>query len=207
MSNGLFKVNSVNLALARAAVRAYGECWLHGDGNIYAKEEDSDFRAVFSNPNPDKTPSAGQYRLHLTSISQVPNSAEEAEDALMRAKAQEAREAQRQKSVSKVRTLSITEDDLHENDKADAELVNRVVPQKPVIGKGQQVLQTAAQVEANRAAAKATGAVTKASDLEPGKEDQQTGEGGFTVQDDEPTPAKNSPKSNVTKSATAGVTI
>lgn len=142
---GLFKVNRANLTLARAAIREYGECWLHGCGNIYATKEDSDFRKEFTNPNPDKTPPASAYVLHLTRVSQVPGTPEEAEEALLKSKAQEARESQRQKSISKVRTLSVTEDDIHDNDEGDEEFAKQVIPQQLKRAVRPAIPQTAAQ--------------------------------------------------------------
>lgn len=210
--SGIFKVNNVNLALARATVRVHGKAWLHGCGNVYNNKDDSDFRADFTNPNPDKTPHASSYRLYFDSVNQVPANEDEAEERLLRAKAAELKENTRQKSVNKVRTISIGEDDLHADDLTDKELVGRVVAQKPVTAKGKQVIQTAAQAEAIRANAKAGATAAPAGEPTPEElEAKKQTDGGFSIQDDQPAPAKNAPaaaKANAgTARGSAGVTI
>ena len=45
----MFTTHKNNLYGIKAAVAAHGTVWFHGDGNIYHKKEDSDFRKGFSN--------------------------------------------------------------------------------------------------------------------------------------------------------------
>lgn len=175
--NGIFKVNKANLALTRATIKTYGEAWLHGCGNVYATAEDSDFRKNFTNPNPDRTAPPSAYAVHFNDVNQVPATPEQAEEMLIKAKAAENREAQRQKTTSKVRTVSVSADDLHEDDKDDTELAKKVIAPKPVTGRT-AVVQTAAQAAqyGNQPLAPevktgdaptATGSTTTASDLNP----------------------------------------
>src|ERR1700733_5045838 len=88
----LFKVNKANLALARATVRTYGQAFLHGCGNVYATEEDSNFRRDFSNPQSDKSESPSTYRLHFTDVSQVPTTVEDTERQFFASKQRDQRE-------------------------------------------------------------------------------------------------------------------
>lgn len=108
----LFKVVRQNLIHARAVIRQYGKCFLHGDGNIYIKPEDSGFRKDFTNPNADGTPSASSYVLELSSLDQVPTSVKVCEEAFLRAKNKEQRDnANKVKVVGLVSTFSIDESD------------------------------------------------------------------------------------------------
>lgn len=108
----LFKVVRKNLIHARAVIRQYGKCYLHGDGNIYINLEDSGFRKDFTNPNADGTPPAAAYVLCFTSIDQVPTTVQACEEAFLKAKNQEQRDnANKAKSIPLVKTFEINESD------------------------------------------------------------------------------------------------
>lgn len=130
----LFKVNKANLALARAAIRAYGEAYLHGCGNVYATEEDSNFRRDFSNPQSDKSESPSTYRLHFTDVSQVPTTVEDTERQFFASKQRDQREKQRTKTVSKVRTVVVTDEDgsQDEDEELDVKSLPIAQPRKPL---------------------------------------------------------------------------
>jgi len=72
----MFKTHITNLEDAKLAIEQYGECWLHGCGNIYTDKGAHEFRAKYGNPLHNGNPSAGAYFVHFTSVSQVPTSLE-----------------------------------------------------------------------------------------------------------------------------------
>lgn len=68
----MFKTNEANLTHAAEVCEHFGECWLHGDGNVYHKKAASQFKADFSNPGPSNTKPAASYWVHFTNVTQIP---------------------------------------------------------------------------------------------------------------------------------------
>lgn len=118
----LFKANTVNLqqtrALLRAKIAQHGEghsdavVYLHGCGNLYFSKEDSDFRKDFTNKNPDGSEPASSYRLIFRHLEDIPKSQDALENAFFSAKAKEVKAAAQPKQISKIPTLTVTDDDL-----------------------------------------------------------------------------------------------
>ena len=67
------RCNEANLEHARETVEQFGECWLHGDGNVYHTEAASKFQRTFSNPNNMHAKSWAHFR----SVAQIPETPEE----------------------------------------------------------------------------------------------------------------------------------
>lgn len=98
----MFSINNQNLKHVEQAVNHFGEIWFHGDGNIYHKKEDSDFRKDFSNdPVGHHT-----YRLHIKKGDKIPATVEEMNKALLSAKSKEVAESSISKEVSGIATFS-----------------------------------------------------------------------------------------------------
>lgn len=68
----LFKVNEANIRHVCDVLSEYPECWLHGDGNVFADKTASDYSLKYSNPAPNSMPSAAMYRVHFDDINNVP---------------------------------------------------------------------------------------------------------------------------------------
>ena len=100
----MFKTHPNNIHGIKAAVKAHETVYFHGDGNIYHKKEDSDFRKDFSN---DPTGSH-TYRVKFgKGGKQVPSSLEELNKMLLAAKSEEAVESAKPKESSSVATFDV----------------------------------------------------------------------------------------------------
>ena len=80
-----FKIVQANIPQIKATIAKYGECWFHGCGNIYSKKYPSDLRKDFTNPNSEEA----TYRIHFTSLNQVPDSVEQLTKLLLTSRNQE----------------------------------------------------------------------------------------------------------------------
>ena len=85
----LFKTHPNNIPQIKAHIKAVGATYFHGDGNLYAADEDnqlhSDNNVTYSNPKQEEA----KYRVKFTSVSQVPDTVEELNEMLLKAKNQE----------------------------------------------------------------------------------------------------------------------
>lgn len=81
----MFKLHQVCLKQIKAAIRAFGTIWFHGDMNLYHTKKNSDDRQIFQNdPN-----GPGTYRIKFTDISQVPADLKGLEELLQKSRSQE----------------------------------------------------------------------------------------------------------------------
>jgi hypothetical protein len=113
----MFKTRQTNIPQIKAVINEYGQCWFHGCGNIYVDKKESDFRKEFTNPNSEES----VYRIHFTSISQVPSTVEDLDKLLLASRNKEMIEEKRPKSVTGVKTISVPTEETFVNDE-DAEL-------------------------------------------------------------------------------------
>lgn len=104
----MFKANQANIAQIKATIDAYGECWFHGCGNIYVGKDESDFRKNFTNPNSEEA----IYRIHFSSINEVPSSVKELNELLMKSRNQELIQEKMPATTSMVKTISVPESKL-----------------------------------------------------------------------------------------------
>jgi hypothetical protein len=102
----LFKTNKNNIAQIKAVIESFGQCYFHGDGNLYADEKESDFRKDFSNPKND----AATYRVKFTAVSQVPETLDELNNALLKARNNEVIQSAKPKEVAMVKTITVAEE-------------------------------------------------------------------------------------------------
>jgi dsRNA-specific ribonuclease len=103
----MFKTTQENIPQIKATIKAYGECWFHGCGNIYADVSASDFRQKFTNPNSEEA----IYRIHFTSVSQVPATLEDLNKALMSSRSQEIVKEKMPKAAQTIKTISVEAED------------------------------------------------------------------------------------------------
>jgi hypothetical protein len=102
----MFKTSEANIPQIKATIKAFGQCWFHGCGNIYADKEPSDFRQKFTNPNSEEA----AYRIHFTSISQVPSTLEELNKKLMSSRGEEITKEKLPKLSQEIKTISVEEE-------------------------------------------------------------------------------------------------
>lgn len=82
----LTKLHPANLDTLAAVVDAYGQAYLHGDGNIYEDEKNSNHHQDFSNENaPEAT-----YRCHYRRGDVLPQTIDQAEKDMINYKAKDA---------------------------------------------------------------------------------------------------------------------
>ena len=102
----MFTLNENNLAQIKAAAKHYGKIWFHGDGNIYHKKEESDFRKDFSN-----IPSSGvgtqTYRSEFSADSAFPETVEHLAKILTDSKSREIAQSAVPKDVASIATFSV----------------------------------------------------------------------------------------------------
>lgn len=103
----MFKTSQSNIPQIKATIKAYGECWFHGCGNIYADKQASDFRQKFTNPNSEEA----AYRIHFTSVAQVPATVEDLNKKLMSSRNDEMVREKMPKMAQEVKTISVDDDD------------------------------------------------------------------------------------------------
>jgi hypothetical protein len=99
----MFKTSEKNIPQIKATIKVYGQCWFHGCGNIYDDKAASDFRQKFTNPNSEES----VYRIHFTSIDQVPATTEELNKKLMASRSQEMVQEKMPKASQGVKTISV----------------------------------------------------------------------------------------------------
>ena len=79
----MFKLHIKNLTDLKSALRhpAFADgAWLHGDGNIYNSQKESDDRATFYNVHPANE--CAKYRLHFIRTSAIPTTLAQVEKML-----------------------------------------------------------------------------------------------------------------------------
>jgi hypothetical protein len=103
----MFKTTKENIPQIKATIKAYSECWFHGCGNIYAEQSASDFRQKFTNPNSEES----TYRIHFTSINQVPDTVEQLNKMLMTSRSQEIVKEKMPKASQTIKTISVEQDE------------------------------------------------------------------------------------------------
>jgi hypothetical protein len=103
----MFKTSQANIPQIKATIKAFRECWFHGCGNIYADQAASDFRQKFTNPNSEES----TYRIHFTSVSQVPGTTEELNKMLMASRNQEMIQEKMPKLSQGIKTISVEDDE------------------------------------------------------------------------------------------------
>lgn len=82
----MYGIHPKNIVQLKAAVAAFGSVWFHGDGNMFLKKSDSDFRQEFSNPDSENS----KVRANFTSGDHIPDTPEELGKILMAASQREA---------------------------------------------------------------------------------------------------------------------
>jgi hypothetical protein len=102
----IFKLHKSNLPQIKAVVKKFGVCYIHGDGNLYTGKEESDFRKDFSNPNSEEA----TYRVKFENINDVPETIEDLQALMMKAKNQETLDERRVEEISSVKTISVEPD-------------------------------------------------------------------------------------------------
>lgn len=78
----IFKTHKENIPQIEAILESFGICYFHGDGNMYADKEASDFRKDFSNPKSDET----AYRVIFKLGQKIPQTVEDLNKALLEAR-------------------------------------------------------------------------------------------------------------------------
>lgn len=102
------KLHPHNLKQLAAIVSTFGECWIHGDGNMFVKAEHSDFRQEFSNPDQEES----KYRAHFNKGDQLPTSLDSLEKIMNRTRASEKQKAKdKEKQISAVTTVKVDVDE------------------------------------------------------------------------------------------------
>lgn len=104
----LFKITAALLGQIAAVVKAYDECYVHGDGNIYVKNEkgeypDSKFRKEFANPKQEES----TYRVKYGKGDRLPTTVGELEKDLLDSRNQERRADAVVKNISGVKTITV----------------------------------------------------------------------------------------------------
>lgn len=102
----MFKTKQENIPQIKAVIKAYGECYFHGCGNMYTSKEASDFRQKFTNPNSEES----VYRIHFTSVGQVPATVEELNKKLMASRSQEIVQEKMPKASQEIKTIKVEEE-------------------------------------------------------------------------------------------------
>jgi hypothetical protein len=93
----LLKLVPANLAHLRDVIDEFGPAWIHGDGNVYLEEQDSNFHFKYSNPLPNQAPSAAMYRAKFNDSDDVPDTCKELEEIML----QNAKKKMEQDQVTK----------------------------------------------------------------------------------------------------------
>ena len=116
----MFSLNKNNLTALKAAADHYGKVYFHGCGNIYHKEEESNFRQEFAND----LIGPSTYRIIVKKGDAIPETIEEMSKLLMESKSKEVIEAARPREVTGLTTFKIPVAEVKENTiDADAELL------------------------------------------------------------------------------------
>jgi len=99
----MFKLHPANIPQIKATVAAYGTCYIHGDGNLYTTQQESDFRKDFSNPDSDES----TYRVKFEKGDKVPATIDELEKMLLDSKQKERMEEKQVKLYSAVKSITV----------------------------------------------------------------------------------------------------
>jgi hypothetical protein len=99
----MFKTSQANIPQIEATIEAFGECYFHGCGNMYTSKEASDFRQKFTNPNSEEA----AYRIHFTSVRQVPATVEELNKKLMSSRSDEIVKEKMPKLSQDIKTITV----------------------------------------------------------------------------------------------------
>jgi hypothetical protein len=97
----IFKTNKALIEQVKDCVAAFDKTFVHGDGNIYDNQRDSDFRKGFSNPGNEEA----KYRLILEKGASVPGTVEDFNKALLDARNKELVQDAAPKTASAVKTI------------------------------------------------------------------------------------------------------
>ena len=91
-----FKTHPANLQQIKDVLEVYDDCYFHGDGNIYTRNEDhpedpwydSNFRVGFTNPLPGESPEPhpSTFRVLFRAGDKIPDTVEEIYDMFLKAK-------------------------------------------------------------------------------------------------------------------------
>lgn len=100
------KLHPLNIAQLKAVVKAEGQAWIHGDGNIYKTEKESNQRAKFSNPKQEDC----KYRVHFTNVSAIPNDLDTLRDMLTKSRIKT--DDEKDIPEKKITTYAVDEDDV-----------------------------------------------------------------------------------------------
>lgn len=105
----MFKTHEKNIPQLKAALKAYPEngIWFHGCGNMYADKKASDDRQNFTNPNNEES----TYRIHFTSVGQVPDTIEALNKMLMASKSQEIIAERANKISTGIKTVKVEDEE------------------------------------------------------------------------------------------------
>ena len=98
------KLNENVLVIIRAAIRSFGQVWVHGDGQVYHLKEKTEFHAKYGAPD-----TYADHWIELNDISRMPKSVDELKRLLMMSKANQKLEKQAQKTGLQPAFLSIDE--------------------------------------------------------------------------------------------------
>jgi hypothetical protein len=120
----MFNLSKANIDQIKATLVEYDECYFHGCGNIYADKEASDLRQNFTNPNDDNA----TYRIHFTSIKQVPSTVEALEKKLLASRSEEIVKNRVSKVSQGVKTVSVPKQGAEpELDETDDEKLQKMI--------------------------------------------------------------------------------
>lgn len=120
----IFKLHEQLIPQIKATIKAYGLCYVHGCGNLYADAENSDNRKNYANPDHEEA----TYRIKFTNTNEVPSSIDELEKKLLAAKNAEIMQERTIKEVSGIRTIKVenTEEETKQEDNTDALLLKEM---------------------------------------------------------------------------------
>jgi hypothetical protein len=113
----IFKTHALNIPQIRAVVAQFGGCYFHGDGNIYALDnngnsDESDFRKDYSNDSNEES----RYRVKFQRGDKYPKSVEQLNKMLFDAKNQETLAQRSIKQSSNVKTVTVMDEDFNDED-------------------------------------------------------------------------------------------
>lgn len=113
----IFKTHPANIPQIKAVVAAFGGCYFHGDGNLYALDaqgnsEESDFRKDFSNDTNEES----RYRVKFQRGDRIPTSVEELNKALLDSRNQELIAQRNIKQKEGVKTFTVQDEHLEDVD-------------------------------------------------------------------------------------------
>jgi hypothetical protein len=102
-----FKTNDVIIRQVRAISAQREEVFYHGDGNIYTKEIDSNFRKEFGNPGQEES----KYRIKFKKGDKIPGTVKEMNDLLLSSRNKELIQESKPVTQSVTDVFTIPEED------------------------------------------------------------------------------------------------